>query len=181
MKLILIDGGPASGKNTLGTLLVEMLQRDGINGILFDLDTYVEKRNPSWIWKNKSIEKRDQLKAREDFTADIRKFLRRKYTVIGIGERLLTRDDVTSFLNRIHISCPVYLYHLHVPLTVRRKRLVERGPHSLIDLDKDQRERDAVASWPGYVYENLSSPEIDASHLLQLIRESKGIIKTVEK
>lgn len=67
MKLILIDGGPASGKNTLGTLLVEKLKTTGENVILLDLDSYVERINPSWIWSNKDQERQDQLKARENF------------------------------------------------------------------------------------------------------------------
>lgn len=43
MRLILIDGGPASGKNTLRSLLVIKLKTQKENTVLFDLDTYVEK------------------------------------------------------------------------------------------------------------------------------------------
>ncbi len=181
MKLILIDGGPASGKNTLGVLLVEKLRTDGNKVKLLDLDTYVEKINPSWIWENKINEERDQLQAREDFAADIQKFLQENYTIIVIGERFLIKADIAAFVNRIKIPCPVYLYHLSVPINLRRKRLVERGPHSLIDIDKDQKERGAIAVWPGYVYENVNSPEIDANNLVQLIHDSKGVIDIVEK
>lgn len=181
MKLILIDGGPASGKNTLGALLVEQLRKDGNTVILLDLDTYVEKINPSWVWENKKNEERDQLQAREDFAADIQKFLQKNYTIIVIGERFLTKQDIAAFVNRIKIPCFVNLFHLSVPIDLRRKRLVERGTHSLIDIKKDQKERDAIALWPAYVYKNINSPEIDANNLAQLIHDLKGAIDRVEK
>lgn len=176
MKLILIDGGPASGKNTLGALLVEKFQQVKNKVILLDLDTYVERINPTWIWKNKNNEKKDQQEARRNFAIAIRKYLQEDYTVIAIGERFLTRTDIATFLNRIELSCPVYLYHLLVPISLRRKRLHERGSHSLIDIDKDQKERETITLWPGHVYKNINSPEVDVATLLELIQDSKGLL-----
>jgi len=37
MKLILLDGGPACGKNTLGALLVEEFSKKGEKAVLLDL------------------------------------------------------------------------------------------------------------------------------------------------
>src|SRR3990167_2410752 len=101
MKLILIDGGPASGKNTLGTLVVENFQKLGYKAILMDLDNYVEEINPSWIWKNKQLEENDQLKARENFVKDINKYLQENYIIFVIGERFLTKEDIVVFCNRL--------------------------------------------------------------------------------
>ncbi len=52
-----------------------------------------------------------------------------------------------------------------------------RGPHSLIDLKKNQKEKDAVKKWPGYIYENINTPDIDAANLMLLIKKNKGLIK----
>lgn len=176
MKLILIDGGPASGKNTLGTLLVDKFQQGGEQTILIDLDKYVEEFNSSWVWEDKQQEENDQLKARVNFIKDINKYLRDNFIVIAIGERFLTRASVTQFLNKLEITCPIYLFHLNTPFTLRKQRLHQRGPHSLIDLEKDQKDRDAVRIWPGYIYENINSPQEDAENLYKLIQENKGLM-----
>jgi hypothetical protein len=177
MKLILIDGGPASGKNTLGELLVTKLQEYGGKAILLDLDAYVERYKPDWAWENKEQEEQDQLKARIDFYNEINKYLQEGWDVIAIGERLLTRQDVDNFISKITSNCSVYLFHLTVQFTIREHRLHSRGPHSLIDLEKDQKDRDVIKEWPGYVYENIHSPEEDANNLFLLIQQNKGLVQ----
>ena len=144
-----------------------------------DLDTFVEQINPSWIWKSKLLEETDQSKARKNFANTINRYLLEDYTIIVIGERFLTKDDISFFMSRLNINCPVQLYHLCVPFALRRKRLHERGPHSHIDLEKDQKERDMVLSWPGYVYDNINTPEVDTDRLATLIQDSKGTIDIV--
>lgn len=177
MKLILLDGGPASGKSTLGKLLVNDLNAKGNKSILLDLDRYIEKYCPKWIWENPLQKKRDLASARIDFKNDINKFLQKKFDVIVIGERFLTKTDISKYTNSLKISAQIYLYHLSVPFDLRDQRLKNRGPHSLIDLEKDQKTRDAIKLWPGYVYQNINSPEIDASNLLELIMNKQGEIK----
>ena len=176
MKLIIIDGGPASGKNTLGVLLSKKFRKLGSKAMILDLDTYVEQLNPKWIWGNKQQENKDQLKARENFAKDIKKYLQDDFIVIVIGERFLTKNDLSAFLSKLEIICHVYLYHLSIPLSLRKQRLHDRGPHSLIDLKKDQKDRDEVKIWPGYIYENINSPEEDAINLFRLIQNKKGFI-----
>lgn len=176
MKLIILDGGPASGKNTLGSLLVKLMIDQGEKAILLDLDSYVEKYNPKWIWDSKETKEKDQRQARIDFGKSVSKHLNEQQTVIAICERILTRTDLDRFMEMITVSTPVYLFHLSIPLSLRRQRLVDRGPHSLIDLDIDQRDRDEIPYWPGCVYENISTPKIDAANLLKLIQENKGLI-----
>ena len=100
MKLILIDGGPASGKNTVGVLLVRELQKKDSQVILLDLDIYVEKLNPSWIWGDEQKKEHDLKKARENFAKDINKYLQKDYTVIIIGERFLKKQDVVTMFWR---------------------------------------------------------------------------------
>jgi thymidylate kinase len=133
MRLILIDGGPASGKNTLGTLLKDKLKSNGEPSELLDLDTFVEEINPSWVWDDKQREKEDQSKARENIAKVVDSVLKSEGTCIVIGERLLTKEDVLTFLKRLRVICPVFLFHLSVPLKLRNKRLRARGSHSLID------------------------------------------------
>jgi len=174
MKLILIDGGPASGKNTLGELLVHKLSELGEKAVLLDLDTYVEKYNPEWRWDSEHEKERDQLQARVDLSKDIDQRLLENAIIFVIGERFLSRDDVRRFLERLGTTPSVYLYHLSTPFAIRKQRLHERGPHSLIDLEKDQKDRDAVADLPGYVYENIHTPEEDADKLLALIQRGEG-------
>ena len=177
MKLILIDGGPASGKNTLGTLLVQKFMEPGNKFILLDLDIYVEEINPSWIWEDKQTERIDQQKARENFAQDIDQYLQRGFSVIAIGERYLTKEDIVNFIKRLEVKCPTYyLYHLNPPLELRKQRLEQRGPCSLIDLEKDQRERDSNAKWHGYVYENINSPIEDAENIMGLIQNDEGLL-----
>lgn len=176
MKLILIDGGPASGKNTLGTLLVEEFLKVEDKVILLDLDDYVEEINPIWIWGNEQLKVKDQTKARENYAKDINKYLQKDYTIIVIGERFLTKNDLSVFVRRIKIPCTVFLYHLSIPISLRKERLDKRGSHSLIDLEKDQKDRDNIKIWPGYVYQNINSPEIDANNLMKLIQDGKGMI-----
>ena len=141
MNLILLDGGPASGKNTLGILLIQEFQKRGNKAILLDLDAHVEEINPTWVWENKQLERLDQLKARENFAIEINKYLQEKYTIIVIGERFLTKNDIAVFIRRLKIICTIYLYHLSIPLSLRKERLHKRGPHSLIDLEKDQKDQ----------------------------------------
>ncbi|EKD85072.1 MAG: hypothetical protein ACD_38C00091G0005 [uncultured bacterium] len=176
MKLILIDGGPASGKNTLGKLLVDQFNKNGEKAILLDLDSYVEEFNPKWIWESKEQEEKDHLNARVNFVKDINKYLQEDLTVVAIGERFLTHSDVSRYTEKLGINYPIYLFHLTVPRALRQQRLDQRGPHSLINLDKDQKDRDAIKDWPGYVYENINSPEEDAKNLYDLIRSNKGLI-----
>lgn len=176
MKLILIDGGPASGKNTLGRLLVEKFQKRGEKALLLDLDQYVEEFNPKWIWENKKQEESDQLNARINFAKDIDKHLKNNFSVIAIGERFLTRDSVVKLTSRLGTASSVHLYHLSIPFNLRKERLHQRGPHTLIDLVKDQKERDLINDWPGYVYENINSPDKDAENLYKLIQDNKGLL-----
>ena len=176
MKLILLDGGPASGKNTLGTLLVRKFQNHGDKVILLDLDTYVEQLNPIWTWNDKNREKNDQQKARVNFAETIDNYLRQKYIVIAIGERFLTKENIVNFIGRLKTSSPVHLYHLSVPFSMRTERLDKRGSHSLIDLAKDQKDRDSNPKWYGYIYKNVNSEEIDAQNLFKLIQNNQGLI-----
>lgn len=175
-KIILIDGGPASGKNTLGELLIKMFNNSGDKSVLLDLDTFVEHFNPTWIWKNNDQKDKDQLNARLNIAKEIDKYLQQDYTVIVIGERFLRKNDVINFISRLTTTCPVYLYHLSPTFALREERLHQRGPHSLIDLAKDQKERDEIKNWLGFVYENVNSSEVDAKNLMQLIREGKGAV-----
>lgn len=176
MKLILLEGGPASGKNTLGTLLVEEFRKIGDNAIFLDRDFYVEELNPRWMWKSKRQKEKDILNASINFAKDINKYLQDNFVVIAIGERLLTKGDYVRFINRLKVTCPVYLYHLSIPLPLRKQRLHKRGSHSLIDLEKDQKERDAVKHWLGYIYENINTPKNDTSKLMKLIKTNKGLV-----
>ena len=176
MKLVLIDGGPASGKNTLGTLLIQEFQKINNRTILLDLDNYVEKLNPSWIWDDKQKEEKDQSKARENFIRDINKNLQQDFIVIAFGERFLTREDVINFMSKLNITYPVYLFHLNPPFEIRRQRLLQRGPNILIDLEKDQRERELNTKWYGYIYKNISTAEIDALNLFELIQKGQGLL-----
>lgn len=179
MRLILIDGGPASGKNTLGTLLDQKFKESSNKVILLDLDEYVEEINPSWIWGDKQKEEIDQQKARENFAHDIDGYLRQGFSVIAIGERFLTKDDITNFIKKLKVTCSTYyLYHLNPPFKIRKNRLDQRGPCSLIDLEKDQRERDLNEKWYGYVYENISSPIEDAENIMRLIQNDEGLLDT---
>jgi len=177
MKLILIDGGPASGKNTLGKMLVNDFNEHRDKSILLDLDSYVEELCPKWIWKNNQQKEKDLLSARTNYINDINKYLQENFTIIAIGERFLTKGDVTRYTSKLAVKSQVYLYHLSVPIALRKQRLGERGPHSLIDLEKDQKDRDAVTSWPGCVYQNINSPEIDASNLMKLTQDGIGLVK----
>lgn len=176
MKLILIDGGPASGKNTLGKMLVADLNATGEKSILLDHDIYVEKLCPTWVWTSNEQKENDLLNARTNFIEDINEYLQQDFAVIAFGVRFLTLEDVAIYTDKLAIICQVYLYHLSVPIALRRQRLEQRGPHSLIDLDKDQKDRDAITVWPGYVYQNINSPELDAKELMKLIQANKGLI-----
>jgi shikimate kinase len=178
-KLILIDGGPASGKSTLGALLVHGFRKPNNKFVLLDLDVCVEKINPSWIWEDKQTEKTDQQKARENFAQDIDKCMQRGFSVIAIGERFLTKEDIVNFIKRLRVTYSAYyLYHLNPPFELRKQRLEQRGPSLLIDLEKDQRERDSNAKWYGYVYENINSPIEDAKNIMGLIQNDEGILDT---
>lgn len=177
MKVIFIDGGPASGKNTLGNLLVDYFLRDGFKSVLLDLDGYVERYCPDWRWGDDRKRIRDINAARTDLIRDINSFLQRDFCVIVIGDRFMTQKEIDEYAKKLPLNCPKYLYHLNPPLAIRKQRLHDRGPHSLIDIDNDQQERDAILLWPGFVYQNVDIPEEDAKHLYTLIRTKKGLIK----
>jgi len=102
------------------------------------------------------------------------RILRNTFGIILLS--FLTKNDLSAFLNRIEIIYSVYLYHLSIPLSLRKQRLYNRGPSSLIDLEKDQKDRDEVKVWLGYVYENVNSPEEDSLNLYRLIQNEKGLI-----
>lgn len=176
MKLVLIDGGPASGKNTLGELLVREFKKQNKKAILLDLDAYVEEFNPSWIWKDEKTKEKDQKNARINFAKDIDRHLQDNFVVIAIGERFLTKENIIGITSKLNSLYPVYLYHLTIPFELRKQRLHQRGPHSLIDLEKDQRDRDANPKWYGYVYKNINSAKVDARDLFKLIRNNVGLL-----
>mgnify|MGYP001612688589 CR=1 FL=1 len=176
MKLILLDGGPASGKNTLGESLIRGFNKQNIKAILLDLDFYVEQFNPSWIWEDEKIKELDQKNARLNFVKDIDKHLQDNFIVIAIGERFLTKENIINITSKLSSYYPVYLYHLTVPFELRKQRLHQRGPHTLIDLDMDQRDRDANPRWYGYIYKNVNSVEVDARNLFELIKDHKGLL-----
>ena len=157
-KIILIDGGPASGKTTLGKLLVENFNSQGEKSILLDLDSYVEEFCPKWVWDNNKQKEMDLFNARENFIKAINKYLQKNSAVIAIGERFLIGEDVNRYMCKLAPGSSVYLYHLSVPIMVRGARLEQRGHHTVIDLDKDQRERDKIEHWLGYVYQNINFP-----------------------
>jgi thymidylate kinase len=179
MKLILIDGGPASGKNTLGELLVELFQRSANKAILLDLDTYVEQLNPTWVWSNETKKAKDLKDARINFAHKIDQSLSERYVVVAIGERFMTKKNIRDLTDKLAVSCPIYLYHLSVPLELRRERLHKRGPHSLINLDKDQKDRDLNPKWYGLIYSNINSTEKDATQLFNLVKDGLGNINDI--
>ena len=172
-----MDGGPASGKNTLGVLLVQQFQKQNSKAILLDLDTYIEEFNPSWILQNEQQKEIDLIKARSNFAQNIDKYLQQNFIVIAIGERFLTKENILNFISKLKINCPTYLYHLNTPFELRKQRLSQRGPHSLIDLEKDQRDRDANKKWYGYIYKNVNSEKSDANNLFKLVQDNKGLLE----
>ena len=96
MKLILIDGGPASGKNTLGKILSDDLNTLGNKSILLDLDNYVEEFCPTWIWDNNQQKEKDLSSARISLVNDINKHLKENIDIIVIGKRFFTKEDVAK-------------------------------------------------------------------------------------
>lgn len=179
MRLILLDGGPASGKNTLGELIVSELNKQSDKAVLFDLDNDVEAINPTWIWTDKQQETIDQEKARENFAKKIDIALQQGAIVVAIGERLITKENISGFVQRLKTIPAIQLFHLNVPYSLRESRLDDRGPHSLIDLAKDQRERDKNTKWYGYVYENVNLPQVDAQKIVELIKSKHGLIEGI--
>jgi predicted kinase len=177
MKLILIEGGPASGKNTLGELLVKKMSAKDDKTILLDHDTYIEEYNPKWIWDNEEQRTKDHLNAGINFYKDINMKLEAGLNVIAIGDKWMTDADIDSVVSKMNTKTKILLFHLSVPFEVRERRLHLRGPHSLIDLVKNQRDKDANKTWPGYVYNNINSPEVDAENLFSLIQQDRGLIQ----
>jgi adenylylsulfate kinase-like enzyme len=176
MKLILLEGGPVSGKNTLGEKLVEGFKMQGKKSILLDHDTYVEQLCPNWIWPNKEQQEKDLSRARVNHLHDINKYLAKKFVVLAIGGVWLTNDDVRKYTSKLEVKTPVYLFHLNTPLKIRKQREEQRGHSLMIDLEKDQKQRDEILSWPGYIYHNTKTIETDAMNLLKLISDRIGLI-----
>ncbi len=176
MKLILLEGGPASGKNTLGERLVEGFRVQGEKSVLLDHDTYVDELCPNWIWPSQQQKEKDLSKARANHLNDINKYLVERFFVLAIGGIWLTNDDVRRYTSKLEVKTSVYLFHLSIPMNIRRQRLELRGPAPPIDLDKHQEERDEISSWPGYIYHNTHTPETDASNLMRLINGGTGLV-----
>jgi shikimate kinase len=176
MKLILLEGGPASGKNTLGEKLVECYKIKGEKSVLLDHDTYVEELCPNWTWPDQWQREKDLLKARTNHVNDINKYLVERFFVLAIGGVWLTNDDVKKYTSNLEVRAQVFLFHLSIPLELRKQRLEQRGPAPLINLEKDQKERDSILSWPGHIYQNINTPEIDAINLMNLISDGTGLI-----
>jgi hypothetical protein len=129
-----------------------------------------------WIWDNEEQRKKNRGAARTNIAQDVEKYLKDNFAVIVIGIRFLTVENIGDFMGLIAVKCPVHLYHLSVPFALREQRLNQRGAHALIDLPRDQKDRDAIKEWLGYRFENINSPEIDAENLMALIRNDKGLI-----
>jgi len=176
MKLIFLEGGPASGKNTLGKKLVECFKIRGEKSVLLDHDTYVEELCPNWIWPSQQQREKDLSKARVNYLNDINKYLVKRFVVLAIGDIWLTNDDVKKYTSKLEVKTPVFLFHLNTPLRIKKQREEQRGHSPIIDLDKDQKERDQISSWPGYIYQNINAPEMDATNLMELINNEIGLI-----
>ena len=156
--------------------MIQLFEKQNNKVILLDLDRCVEVFNPSWVWKDNQAKEKDLKKARVNFIDKINTHLQQDYIVIAIGERFLTKVDISNFITRLKIDSPIYLFHLTVPFSLRKDRLHKRGPHSLIDLEKDQKERDSNLKWYGYIYKNINTEQIDAQKLFQLIQNNHGLL-----
>jgi shikimate kinase len=176
MKLILLEGGPASGKNALGEKLVEGFRARGEKSVLLDHDTYVEELRPDWIWPAEEQKEKDLLRARDNHIYDINRYLAKKFIVLAIGGVWLTNDDVIKYTSKLEVKTPVYLFHLHAPLKIRKQREAQRGHSLMINLEKDQQARDKILSWPGYIYQNINTVDTDAINLMNLIDDKVGLI-----
>jgi shikimate kinase len=178
MKLIFLEGGPASGKDVLGKKLVDCFRIQGEKSTLLDHDTYVEELRPTWVWLNEKSKAKDLKKVKIKYMKDINKYLANDFVVLAIGGTWLTDNDVKEYTSKLKMKTPVYLFHLNIPLNIRKQRLKQRGPAPLINLDKDQQQRDMITSWPGHIYQDINTPEIDAMNLMRLINQGIGLIFT---
>lgn len=176
MKLILLEGGPASGKSTLGEMLVTQFRERGEKSVLLDHDTYVEELRPDWTWPDEASKKKDLAIAKEKHIREINRYLAERYTVLATGGVWVTSDDVHEYTVMLAGVVSVHLFHLNVPLNVRKQRFTGRGVAPQVNMDKDQKQRDRITSWPGHVYENTRTPEKDAANLMDLIDAGTGCI-----
>jgi adenylylsulfate kinase-like enzyme len=177
MKLILLEGGPASGKNTLGEKLVEGFKIRGEKSVLLDHDNYVEQLCPDWTWPDEAQKEKDLSRARVSHLRDINEYLAKEFIVLAIGGLWLTNDDVRKYSSKLAVKTPVYLFHLNTPLKIRKQREEQRGHSPMIDLEKDQKKRDGIVSWPGHIYYNTNTIDIDANNLMKLINDRIGQIE----
>jgi len=176
MRLIFLEGSPASGKSTLGEKLVEGYKAMGRKAVLLDHDIYIDGLFPGWFQMSQQQKESEIIKARNKHLDDINKHLLEGFVFVAIGGIWLTNDDVTKYTNNLKVKTQVFLFHLDAPLEVQKRREVQRGHNPMIDLDQWQKERDQISSWPGYIYPNVNTPEIDAINLMKLINDERGVV-----
>ncbi len=177
MKLILLEGSPAYGKSTLGEKLVEIFGTQGEKSVLVDHDVYIDDLFPAWIQFSQQRKEKEITKAKNKHLSDINKYLVEGFVVLAIGGIWLTDDDVNKYTSKLAVKSPVFLFHLNAPLEIRKQREEQRGHNPIIALDQVQKERDMISSWPGYVFQNISTPEIDAARLMKLIQDGEGTMR----
>ena len=180
MKLILLEGGPVSGKSTLGEKIVEQFRAQGKKSVLLDHDIYVEDLCPDWTWPDEASKEYDLDRARAVHLRDINRYLAENYIVLATGGVWLTQNDVNEYTSGLEVKVPVYLFHLDIPLRLRKQRFNRRGVTPLINLDNDQWERNGIATWPGHIYHNTDTPETDALNLMKLIDAGTGLVYIIQ-
>ncbi len=91
MKLILLEGSPASGKNTLGEIIVESYKAQREKVVLLDHDIYIDGLFPGWLRMSQQQKEREIIKARNKHLNEINKYLVEGFVVLAIGGYLEKR------------------------------------------------------------------------------------------
>lgn len=177
IKIIILNGGVASGKTTVSKLVVKKLKKGNIDAVFIDLDDAVERLNPEFEWNSDKDRLRDWLSARKTCAIKTINNLKAGKEVIMVGP-FLTKEEISGYLRHINLKVNVFLFTLVIPLEVRLKRNNERKfSNPTEDLIMQQKTIDKLLPKVlGQKTTNLTSPKETAEKILEFIGKNKGRI-----
>jgi thymidylate kinase len=121
-KIIMINGLIASGKNTIGELLVKHFNENGTTAEFYDIDKAVEEINPTNTWGNEEDTLKVWLQARKNYAEKANNSESEVIVVVG---PFFSKAEIKGYIDYIDKEIPLYLFMLDTPVDIR----IERNKH----------------------------------------------------
>ncbi len=174
MQIILINGLIASGKTTLGKLLVDEFTKKRIRASFIDIDDEVLQINSNFLWDNVVNKRKDWLKARR--SAAIKANVNQRQGIITvIAGPFFQRDEISGFVSFLKDDPVTFLFNLHLSLKVRLHRDKKRlHTNDIATLKEQEQSFELLEERYGFDINNQNSTEEALKQIQCALAEDRG-------